>query len=93
MQCFLSSCEMGGSPTCLGAGEYAMVLCSCYFDSLLAVHSAIGQHHGGVVLIHEVMRDGTDELAVHMLRPGQLLCQLLELLQAATLGGKEASRK
>ena len=86
MQCFLSSCEMGGSPTCLGAGEYAMVLRGCYFHSLLAVHSTIRQHHGRIVLIHEVMCNCTDELAVHMLRPGQLLCQFLKLLHTTILG-------
>lgn len=58
-----------------------MILGGHHVHSFLAVDSAIGQDHGRVVLIHEIPRDGTDELAVHVLGPGQLLCQLLEFLQ------------
>lgn len=71
--------------TCLGACENAMVLGCHHLHSLLAVDRPVGQHHGRVVLIHEIPGDGADELAVHMLGPGQLLCQLLELLQQQVL--------
>ena len=69
------------SLTCLGACEDAMVFGRHHLHSLLAVDRSIGQDHGRIVLIHEVPGDGADELAVHVLGPRQLLCQLLELLQ------------
>ena len=67
----LHICRM---PTCLGACEDAMVLGSHHLHSFLAVDGSVGQDHGRVVLIHEVPCDGADQLAVHMLGPGQLLC-------------------
>lgn len=67
--------------TCLGAREDAMILGGHHLHSLLAVYGSIGQHHGRIVLVHELARDRADELAVHVLRPGQLLRQPLKLLQ------------
>ena len=50
-------------------------------DGFLAVDSPRGQHHGRVVLIHELLGDGTHQAAVHMLGVRQVFCQGLEVLQ------------
>lgn len=68
--------------TRLGAGEDAVVLGGHVLHGPLAVHRAVGQHHGRVVLVHDLARDAAHQLAVHVLRPGQALRQPLELLRA-----------
>lgn len=46
---------------------YKLALLCMLLNSLFTVHCARGQDHGRVVFIHELLCDGTDEPAVHML--------------------------
>ena len=71
-----------GTRTSLGAGEDIVVSRGHLLHSLLAVHCAVWQHHGRVVLVHDLPSDRANQLAVHMLRPRQTFSELLELLYA-----------
>ena len=71
---------MHGRPTRGGANEAPAIACHHSSDPPLAVNVAVGQHHRPVVFIHQLLRDPTQQLAVHVLCIWQALRQPPECL-------------